>query len=89
MLSKFALEAEIPNNSIRDIRILKNFKKDETITITKSDKGNVLVVMDTDDCKLKLRTLLRMKRPIKGFLMIQQTRIQKKFKLQSRSPSKN
>ena len=45
-LSKFALKPEIPNNSIKDIKIPNNLRRSESIIIiTKADKGNTLVVI--------------------------------------------
>ena len=58
-LLKFALKPEIPNNPIKDIKILNNLRRDESIINTKADKGNTLVVMDTKDYDSKLNTLLK------------------------------
>ena len=32
-----------------DIKILSELKMDKTLTITRADKGNTIVIMDTDD----------------------------------------
>ncbi|XP_065584607.1 uncharacterized protein LOC136043633 [Artemia franciscana] len=56
-LSEFALKQEIPNNSIKDIKILNNLRRDESNIITKADKGKTLVVMATKDYDSKLNAL--------------------------------
>ncbi|XP_065580124.1 uncharacterized protein LOC136039987 [Artemia franciscana] len=58
-LSEFSLKAEIPNNCIKDIKILNNLRRDESIILTKADKGSTLVVMDTNDYDSKLNALLK------------------------------
>ena len=45
-LSEFALKLEIPNNSFKNMKILNNSRRDQSIIITKAHKGNTLVVMD-------------------------------------------
>jgi capsular polysaccharide biosynthesis protein len=57
-LSNFVLKPEFPSMNIKDIRILKNLKKDGSITITEADKSNTLVVMNTEDYESKLKSLL-------------------------------
>ena len=41
---------KIENDTIKNyIKILSDLKKDKVLTITKADKGNTIVIMDTDD----------------------------------------
>jgi len=41
---------KIENDTIKNyIKILSDLKKYKVLTITKADKGNTIVIMDTDD----------------------------------------
>ena len=69
-LSECALKPKILNRSIKDIKILNNLRRDESIIITKADKGKTLVVMDTKeyDSKSTLNALLKDEKTYKNFL---------------------
>ena len=45
--------ANIKPDNLRDLRILSNLHKDPSIIITKADKSNSLVVMDTKEYDTK------------------------------------
>ena len=49
------IENDITKN---DIKILSDLKKDKVITITRTDKGNTIVIMDTVDYDLKMKTII-------------------------------
>ena len=84
-LSEFALKPEIPNNSIKDIKILNNLRRDESIIITKADKGNTLVVMDTKDYDSKLNALLKDEKTYKQLSFDPTDSYTKKFKNELKS----
>ena len=41
-----------------DIKILSDLKKDEFLTITRADKGNAIVVMNTEDYNNQMKTII-------------------------------
>ena len=49
------IENDITKN---DIKILPDLKKDKVLTITRADKGNTIVIMDTDDYDRKMNTII-------------------------------
>ena len=53
--------ANIKPANLRDLRILSNHRKDPSIIITKADKSDSLVVMDTKDYDTKIYTHLNEK----------------------------
>ena len=48
------MKYDIPKN---DIKILFNLKKHKVLTITRADKGNTIVIMDTDDYDRKMNII--------------------------------
>jgi hypothetical protein len=56
-------KAKFPNpftqKNVYDIKILSNLRKNPSIIITKADKSNSLVVMDTTDYENKIFSLLK------------------------------
>ena len=50
---------KIENDIIKnDIKILSDLKNDKVLIITKADKGNTVVIMDTDDYDRKMNTII-------------------------------
>ena len=48
----------LSTQSKEEIKILRNLKKDKNTVITKADKGNTVVIMNSADYELKVNTLL-------------------------------
>ena len=40
------------------LKYFSDLKKDKTLTITRADKGNTIVIMDTDDYDRKMNTII-------------------------------
>ena len=85
LLGISGFKAEIPNNSFKDMKILNNLRRDESIIITKADKGNILVVMDTKDYDSKLNALLKDEKTYKQLSFDPTDSYTKKFKNELKS----
>ena len=48
----------LTTQSKEEIKILQNLKKDKNTVITRADKGNTVVIMDSADYQNKINTLL-------------------------------
>ena len=71
--------------SIKDIKILNNLRRNESIIITKADQGNTLVVMDTKDYDSKLNALLKDEKTYKKLSFDPTDSYTKKFKNELKS----
>ena len=54
----FKVSLSLTTQSKEKIKILQNLKKDKNTVITRADKGNTVVIMDSADYQNKINTLL-------------------------------
>ena len=71
--------------SIKDIKILNNLRRNESIIIRKADQGYTLVVMDTKDYDSKLNALLKDEKTYKKLSFDPTDSYTKKFKNELKS----